>query len=70
MSEFDDAEHFRTFNIPEKNNLPFGLPKKGILQLPEIDPAVRMKWGLALLGEAKAKEYLAWLQAMLNKNSR
>ena len=66
MSEFDDAEHFRTFNIPEKKNL----PKKGIPQPPEIDPAVRMKWGLALLGEAKAKEYLAWLQAMLNKNSR
>jgi hypothetical protein len=69
MSTFDDTEHFPTFSIPEENNLPLCLPKKGILQPPEIDPALRLKWGLALLGEEKAKEYLAWLLARLDADS-
>lgn len=34
--------------------------------IPNIDPVLRLKWGLALLGEDKAKEYLAWLQTRLD----
>ena len=38
--------------------------------LPEIPPQFLLKWGLALLGKEKAAEYLAWIQARLNNNSR
>jgi len=37
---------------------------------PEIEDCLRLKWGLALLGKEKAAEYLAWLRARLNNNSR
>jgi len=67
MPEFDDTERPPIFNIPEENTSPFNLPKKkGIFQPPEIDPILQLKWGLALLGEEKAKEYLAWLRARLD----
>jgi hypothetical protein len=33
---------------------------------PAIDPILQLKWGLALLGEEKAKEYLRWLQSRLD----
>lgn len=65
MSEFDDTEHLPTFNTPEENNLPFCLPKKGILQPPEIDPALRMKWGLALLGESRAEKVMPNINAII-----
>jgi hypothetical protein len=29
-----------------------------------------MKWGLALLGEEKAKAYLAWIQARLDAEAQ
>jgi hypothetical protein len=32
----------------------------------DIDPVLRLKWGLALLGDEKAKEYLAWLRTRLD----
>ncbi len=35
---------------------------------PEIPLQLQLKWGLALLGEEKAKEYLAWLQARLGED--
>lgn len=70
MSKFDDTEHFPTFSRPEENNLPLCLPKKGILQPPEIDPARRLKWGLALLGKERAAEYLVWLRTRLGTDSR
>jgi len=44
--------------------------KKKRLSSPEIDKYVQMKWGLALLGEEKAKQYLAWIQARLDAESR
>lgn len=69
MSEFDDTEHFPTFNLPEENNLPLCLPKKDILQPPEIDRDLRLKWGLALLGKEKATEYLIWLRIRLGVDS-
>jgi hypothetical protein len=34
--------------------------------IPDIDPVLRLKWGLALLGDEKAKEYLEWLQTRLD----
>ncbi|HEU5378041.1 MAG TPA: hypothetical protein VFV38_21680 [Ktedonobacteraceae bacterium] len=35
---------------------------------PEIPLQLQLKWGLALLGEEKAKEYLAWLQVRLGED--
>lgn len=32
---------------------------------PAVEPQLLLKWGLALLGEEKAKEYLAWLFSRL-----
>lgn len=40
--------------------------KRKRLSSPEIDRYIQMKWGLALLGEEKAKAYLAWIQARLD----
>ncbi len=37
---------------------------------PEIDRYIQMKWGLALLGEEKAKAYLAWIQARLDAEAQ
>lgn len=37
-----------------------------ISEPPEISFNLRLKWGLALLGEEKAAEYLAWLRARLD----
>jgi hypothetical protein len=34
---------------------------------PAIDPGLQLKWGLHLLGEDKAKEYLAWVAARLHR---
>ena len=33
---------------------------------PAIDPVLQLKWGLMLLGEEKATEYLRWLQSRLD----
>lgn len=69
MPEFDETERLAIFAIPEDNSSPIKLPKKkGIFQPPPIDPALRLKWGLALLGEEKAKEYLAWLRVRLGED--
>ncbi len=70
MPEFDDTERPPIFNIPEDNTSPFKLPKKGIFQPPPVDPTLHMKWGLALLGEEKAKAYLAWIQARLDADAQ
>lgn len=37
--------------------------------LPAIDPELQLKWGLALLGEEKARQYLTWLSLRLEQNS-
>ena len=37
---------------------------------PKIDHYLQMKWGLALLGEEKGREYLAWLQKKLDRNAQ
>ena len=37
---------------------------------PAIDPELQLKWGLALLGEEKAKQYLDWLRTRLEANAR
>jgi hypothetical protein len=34
---------------------------------PDIDRHLQMKWGLALLGEEKSREYLAWLREKLGQ---
>jgi len=44
--------------------------KKKKLSSPEIDRYIQMKWGLALLGEEKAKAYLAWIQARLDAEAQ
>ncbi len=35
--------------------------------LPTIPPEVQLKWGLALLGEEKALEYLKWLTERIER---
>jgi hypothetical protein len=35
------------------------------LGAPFLDPLVQMKWGLSLLGEEKAAQYLAWMRKRL-----
>ncbi len=35
---------------------------------PAIDPALQLKWGLMLLGEEKATEYLHWLRSRLDNH--
>ena len=35
---------------------------------PAIDPEKQLKWGLALLGEEKATEYLKWLRSRLDNS--
>ncbi len=34
---------------------------------PEIDRHLQLKWGLALLGEEKSKEYLVWLREKIHQ---
>jgi hypothetical protein len=34
---------------------------------PEIDRHLQMKWGLALLGEERSREYLAWLKEKIHQ---
>ena len=34
---------------------------------PQIDLFLQLKWGLTLLGEEKAKQYLEWLHAKLTQ---
>ena len=71
MPEFENTEYPPIFNIPKENESPFKLPKKkGIFQPPPVDPTLQMKWGLALLGEEKAKAYLAWIEARLDANAQ
>lgn len=36
--------------------------------LPTISPEMRLKWGLSLLGQEKAFEYLQWLRRRLEDN--
>jgi hypothetical protein len=35
---------------------------------PAIDPEKQLKWGLALLGEEKAREYVQWLRSRLDNS--
>lgn len=71
MFNFDETEAPPIIVIPEDNSSLVKLPKeKGIFQPPQIDPAVRLKWGLALLGEEKAKEYLRWIQMKFYSDPR
>lgn len=48
-----------------KTNPPYrqGPHHHRVAAAPWIDHGLWLKWGLALLGEARAKEYLAWLAA-------
>lgn len=72
MLDFDEMERPPIIVIPEDTSSPIRLPKKssGIFQPPPIDPALRLKWGLALLGEEKAKAYLAWIEARLDADAQ
>jgi hypothetical protein len=72
MLESNNRPRSPLITVPEENSSPIRLPKerKTIFQPPPIDPLLRLKWGLALLGEEKAKEYLAWLQARLDADSQ
>jgi hypothetical protein len=44
--------------------------KKRRFAPPEIDRLLQMKWGLALLGEERSREYLAWLREKLNRKAQ
>lgn len=37
---------------------------------PPIDASLQMKWGLALLGEEKGKQYIAWLVEKVKRQSQ
>ncbi len=71
MLEPNNRPRSPLITIPKENSSPIRLPKerKTNFQPSSIDPLLRLKWGLALLGEEKAKEYLAWLQARLDADS-
>jgi hypothetical protein len=43
--------------------------KKMRFSPPEIDRRLQLKWGLALLGEERGREYLAWLQEKLGRKA-
>ena len=45
---------------------PLGL-KQSKYSVPKIDRHLGLKWGLALLGKERGKEYLQWLQNKLNR---
>lgn len=69
----DMAQHKKTEPevslIVVKNTEPPDCPrakKKHMLPPPPIDPQLQLKWGLVLLGEQRAKEYLAWLHTKLS----
>lgn len=72
MPEFDKTEQMPIVVIPEINSSRCTLHKKPktILLPPPIDPHIRLKWGLALLGKEKASEYLAWLRARFDSKPR
>ena len=36
---------------------------------PEIDRDLQMKWGLALLGEERSREYIAWLREKIDQTA-
>ncbi len=42
--------------------------KKMRMSPPDIDRDLLMKWGLALLGEDRSREYLAWLRQKLGQD--
>jgi len=37
---------------------------------PEVDCYLQMKWGLALLGEERSTEYLAWFQEKIGQKAQ
>lgn len=72
MLESDETKHPFIIAIPEGNSSSTKQPKepKAVFRPPSIDPQLRLKWGLALLGEERAREYLAWIQARFDAESR
>jgi hypothetical protein len=43
--------------------------KKRRFAPPEIDRLLQMKWGLALLGEERSREYLEWLREKIGREA-
>ncbi len=43
--------------------------KKMRFSPPEIDHSLQLKWGLALLGEERSREYLAWLREKIDQTA-
>ena len=63
MAQRDKGEATKTNYCIVPTPRPFPCP-------PEIAPHLRLKWGLALLGEEKARQYLDWLRTRLEESSR
>lgn len=59
-------------HTPDEETLPDHRPSKKRLRFapPDIDSYLQMKWGLALLGEEKSREYLAWLREKIGQKDR
>lgn len=55
--------HNDTTNLPD---LVAKQPRKSDAAL-HIDHALQLKWGLALLGKDRAREYLLWLERKLQQ---
>ncbi len=55
----------------KKEACPDRLPSKKKMRFtpPDINRDLQMKWGLALLGEEKSREYLAWLREKLGQDA-
>ena len=49
---------------------PQGPQDRKVDTAPQIDHALQLKWGLALLGEDRAREYLLWLRDKLDRHPR
>ncbi len=72
MAEHNERGDVVSAALWQKVALPDHLPHKKKLRFspPDIDSYLQMKWGLALLGEEKSREYLAWLREKLDQKAQ
>lgn len=61
----DHMEKTKVSFVPLPNST-----KKVMLKYPEIDTSLQLKWGLALLGEEKAQQYLIWLRLQSDQRDK
>ncbi len=69
MAEYNEIGDIVSDASRQKEACSDRLPSKKKMRFtpPEIDRNLLMKWGLALLGEDKSREYLAWLSEKMGQ---